>query len=121
MNSLGSIDRGGAEGKTCEIKNKYRCSYAGESKRLIEDGGLIKYLWRHVEWYHEHWHRSSTHTPSSEEMKWYHYEEPDVIDVTSYEDILEAIDDGRLHKIIEEYKRYFESVRPASNSVSDYS
>jgi len=112
---------GGAEGKTCETKNEYRCPYAGKSRRLIEDGRLIRRLWRYVEWYREHWYRSSTHTPSPEEMRWYHYDEPDFIDVTSYEDILEAIDDGRLHRIIEEYERYFKEVYAASNSASDYS
>lgn len=42
----------------------------------------------------------------SRDMKWYHYGEPDVIDVTSCDDVLKAIDDGRLQRIIEEHKRY---------------
>jgi len=41
-------------------------------------------------------------------MKWYHYGEPSIIDVTSYEDVLKAIEDGRLKKIIEERERYEE-------------
>jgi hypothetical protein len=39
-------------------------------------------------------------------MKWYHYNETPIIDVTSYDDILKAIDDGRLNRIIDEHKRY---------------
>ena len=32
--------------------------------------------------------------------------EPSIIDVTSIEDVLKAVDDGRLDRIIEEYKKY---------------
>jgi hypothetical protein len=39
-------------------------------------------------------------------MKWYHYNEPPIIDVTDYDDILRAIDDGRLDTIITEHLRY---------------
>jgi len=39
-------------------------------------------------------------------MKWYHFGEPSIIDVTSYEDIIKAVEDGILEKIIEERKKY---------------
>jgi hypothetical protein len=39
-------------------------------------------------------------------MKWYHFNEPPIIDVTRYEDICKALDDGRLDKIVAEHKRY---------------
>jgi hypothetical protein len=39
-------------------------------------------------------------------MKWYHYGEPSIIDVTSYDDALKAREDGRLERIIQEHERY---------------
>jgi hypothetical protein len=33
-------DVGGAVGKSCEVKNKYRCPYGEMSEQLIEDGEL---------------------------------------------------------------------------------
>ena len=53
-----------------------------------------------------HWTPSTTHTSPAAEMKWYHFNEPPIIDVTNYDDIMEAIDDGRLDKTIEEHIRY---------------
>ena len=97
---------GGARGKSCEVKNKYKCPYGEESEQLTEDGRLVRALWRLIEWYDDHWNPSHTFRPAESEMKWYHYDEPSVIDVTSYEDILKAIDDGRIEKIKEEYERY---------------
>ena len=97
---------GGAKGKSCEVKNKYKCPYGEEAEQLIEDGRLVGALWRLIEWYDNHWNPNHTFRPAESEMKWYHYDEPSVIDVTSYEDILKAIDDGRIEKIKEEYKRY---------------
>jgi len=41
-------------------------------------------------------------------MKWYHYDEPDIIDVTSIEDVDRALEDGRADRIINEYIKYVE-------------
>jgi hypothetical protein len=60
----------------------------------------------HLQWYDRHWNRHSTFTPSSDEVKWYHWGEPSIIDLTSYQDILKALKDGRLDKIIDEHKKY---------------
>lgn len=38
----------------------------------------------------------------------YHFEEPSIIDVTSYEDVLKALEDGIMEKILKEYKKYQE-------------
>jgi hypothetical protein len=99
---------GGAEGKSCEDENRYNCPHGMESDRLIEEGALVEALWRHVWWYDMHWNRSSTHTPPRDELRWYHYDEPGILDVTSYEDLLEALDDGRMTKILEEHRKYME-------------
>lgn len=79
---------GGAEGKSCQARNKYRCPYGEQSEQLIEDGGLVRALWGHIEWCHHHWN------------------EPSIVDVTSYEDVLRAVEDGRLDKIIRERERH---------------
>jgi len=39
-------------------------------------------------------------------MKWYHFCEPRVVDVTDYDDIVKALDDGRMERIVKEYERY---------------
>jgi predicted transcriptional regulator len=44
-------------------------------------------------------------SPTSE-LRWYHYDEPPIIYFTSYDDIMQAIEDGRLDKIIDEHTRY---------------
>jgi hypothetical protein len=99
-------DVGGAEGKSCEVRNKYSCPYGAESEKLIERGAEAKLVWQEIRWYDRHWSRSATWRPAAREMKWYHYGEPDVVDVTNYDDVLRAIDDGRLQRIVEEHKRY---------------
>ena len=96
------------KGKTCHVQNKYLCPYGAESKNLIEDGWAIKKLWEILEWYDRHWHRYSYVVPSRDEMKWYHYDEPDIIDVTSIEDVDRALEDGRIDRIIDEYIKYVE-------------
>lgn len=95
-----------AEGKTCKERNKYKCPYGKHSKELIENGMLVRFIWKLIEWYDYHWNPNDTYKPSADDMKWYHYDEPSIIDVTSYEDVLKAIEDGRLKKIFEEYKKY---------------
>ena len=39
-------------------------------------------------------------------MKWYHYGEPEIINVTSLDDIVKAMEDGRFDKVVEEHERY---------------
>jgi hypothetical protein len=97
---------GQAEGKGCEVKNKYKCPYGEEAKELIECGRLAKFVWRQIQWYDTHWNPSENLRPAANEMKWYHYGEPSLIDVTSYDDVLKAATNGRLKKIIEERKKY---------------
>jgi hypothetical protein len=46
-------------------------------------------------------------------MGWYHYDEPPIIDATNYDDIIRAIGDGRIDKIIQEHERYMKE----TNSV----
>ena len=42
-------------------------------------------------------------TPAGDRIKWSR------IDVTSYDNVLQAIDDGRLDRIIEEHRRYMKA------------
>jgi hypothetical protein len=101
-------EESGARGKSCVVKNKYRCPYGEGSEQLIEVGRLAKFMCREIEWYDHHWNPSPTYRPSVQDMKWYHYGEPGIIDVTSYDDVVKAIEDGRLEKIIKEHKKYME-------------
>lgn len=93
-------------GKNCEVRNRYKCPYGEESERLVRNGGRGGVVWKLVEWYDSHWNRTSTSSPAASDMKWYHYDEPSMIDVTSYEDVMKATEDGRLLKILEERKNY---------------
>ena len=95
-----------AEGKSCDVNNKYKCPYGKQADELIENGRIAKFIWDIVWWYDFHWNPSDTFRPSANDMKWYHYGEPSIIDVTDYNDILRAVEDGRLERIIEERKRY---------------
>ena len=41
-----------------------------------------------------------------EEMIWYYYDEFGIIGVLSYDDVLKAVEGGRLKRMLEKYKRY---------------
>ena len=45
-------------------------------------------------------------TAPDSELKWYHYSEPEIINITSLDDIVKAMEDGRFDKIIDEHERY---------------
>jgi len=45
-------------------------------------------------------------TPPASEHRWYHYGETAIVDVTNYDDITHAIEDGRLDRITDEHTRY---------------
>jgi hypothetical protein len=97
---------GGAGDRTCDVLNFFKCPYGEEYKTLIKNGWTAETLWEHIEWYDHHWNRDQSFTPSDSQWKWYHYGEPPIIDVSSFEDICKALDDGRLDKIVAEHKRY---------------
>jgi hypothetical protein len=96
----------GANGRSCDIVNYFKCPYPDERDDLTKHGRYAYELWEHVEWYHRHWNGPDSFTPSEEERKWYHWHDPPIIDVTNLDDIEKALDDGRMNKIIEEHKRY---------------
>ena len=95
-----------ANNRTCEVMNYFRCPYGDAWRQLLQDGYDAHWLWEHIQWYDRHWNRSTSYTPAASDMKWYHYDEPAIIDVANYDDILNAIDDGRLDRIIDEHERY---------------
>jgi len=102
---------GEAHDRVCPLdENKmdfFKCPFGEEeAEKLVEDGRLINWLWRHLEWYNEHHWRSSTYKPPSSEMKWYHYDETPIVDPADYDDVLRAIDDGRIEKVVEEHEAY---------------
>jgi hypothetical protein len=97
---------GGTEGKTCIIHNKYLCPYGAKELELIELGKTVDFLWRLVKFYDEHWNASHTRTFPPSDAKWFHWGEVGILDVTNREDILQAMDDGRMDKIAMEYVEY---------------
>jgi hypothetical protein len=102
---------GAAEGKTCELRNKCLCPYGARSLELIKLGHRVEILWKIVEYYHRHWHSTDSYSPISREAKWYHFGEEDFLDLTSREDVLKALEDGRIERIAEERRKYEEATR----------
>ncbi len=96
----------GANNRTCEILNFFKCPYGEEWKSLIENGTVAHNLWEHIEWYEHHWYRSTITSPTPSMLKWFHFDEPRIIDIENFEDIVKALEDGRLERIIEEHERY---------------
>jgi hypothetical protein len=97
--------------RTCKIHNYFRCPYGDSWRQLLQDGDDAHWLWQHIYWYDKHWSRSHTFTPATNEHEWYHCDQPPIIDVASYDDIIRAIDDGRLDKIVDEHKRYMKETK----------
>jgi hypothetical protein len=52
-------------------------------------------------------------------LKWYHYGEASIIDVTSFDDIVKAIEDGRFDRIVEEHERYMKEARRETSGHPD--
>jgi len=44
-------------------------------------------------------------------LEWYHYGELGILDLVSFEDVLKAVGDGGLDKIIGEYGKYLKEAR----------
>lgn len=109
----GSGGVGGTEKKTCSRfeHNKYLCPYGKGSKELIRLGEMVKFLWKLVQFYDWHWNRSSSFTPGVGDEKWFHYDKQGFLDVTSYNDIFDALGNGRMDKIADEYVEYEKEVR----------
>ena len=91
---------------SCEVINYFKCPYGKDRDFLREAGSVADQIWEHVEWYDRHWNRDLSTEPSAADMKWYHFDDPQILDVTDYKDIDKAIEDGRLKKVIEEHERY---------------
>lgn len=95
-----------AEDRACGVINYFKCPYDKQRDSLTEDGSIVDEIWQHVEWYDRHWNRDPSYEPPASWMKWYHFDEPAILDVTSFEDILKSLEDGRFDKITEEHERY---------------
>jgi hypothetical protein len=100
---------GGTEGKTCEERNKCLCPYGAKSLELLELGHRVKMLWEIVEYYHRYWHSSNFSSSSKNGYEWYHTDEEGFLDVTSREDLLKAVEDGRIERIAEERRKHDEA------------
>ena len=103
-------DLGEAHDRVCPLDEDkmdfFRCPFGEEAEKLVQDGRLIESLWRHLDWYNHHHWRSSIFEPARDKMKWYHYDETPIVDPADYDDVLRAIDDGRIIKVVEEHEAY---------------
>jgi len=86
-----------AEGKVCEHKNMYSCPYGEDSLKLVEEGRVVGLLWEIISWY------------DRDRQK---HDEPKILDATDYNDIMNAFDDGRIDKIIQEFEKYKKEISP---------
>jgi len=93
-------EKGKAKGKSCNVKDEFKCPYGRKSEKLIEKGWVIYTVWQHIHWY------------DCFENK------PSIIDVTSYEDVLKALGDGRWEKIEKEHKKYIRKLDAKHRSSS---
>jgi hypothetical protein len=101
---------GEANNRTCKVVNYFRCPYGEERRDLLDNGRLAYEIWDHIDWYDRHWNPDPTSTPAASEMKWYHCRELQITDVTSFDDIIKAMDDGRFDRIVEEHEKYMKKM-----------
>ena len=99
-------EQAGANDRTCDVLNFFNCPYGKEYLTLIKAGGAAQELFTNLDWYHTHWHRDLNSIPSQSEMKWYHYSDSEIIDLTNFEDVKKAAEDGRVRKIATEREAY---------------
>ena len=51
----------GANNRTCDVKNYFKCPYGKERDQLTDDGYLAGKIWKAVEWYDRHWNPGTSH------------------------------------------------------------
>jgi hypothetical protein len=61
-------------------------------------------MWEIVERYDYHWNGSLYSEPRPKDMKWYHFDEQKIVD-DRLRDVVKALEDGRMERIIKEYRR----------------
>ena len=66
---------------------------------------MVNFVWQEIRRYDHHWNPDHTCIPAQVDMKWYHFE-ASIIDVTSYDDVMKALDDGRFERVIAEHEKY---------------
>jgi hypothetical protein len=93
---LNMLEALGAAGKHCSVKNEFQCPYGDQYRHLMAEGVFAERLWTHIRWYDRH-HRDA---------------EP-LVDVTRFEDLWAALDDGRLDQVIREHKAWMKETGAA--------
>jgi hypothetical protein len=88
------------------VLNFFKCPYGKEYTTLISAGRAAEDLFRNLDWYDKHWHRDPGNPPLESQMKWYHFSDPEIIDLTNYDDIKSAAEDGRIQKVAAEREAY---------------
>jgi hypothetical protein len=97
---------GAAEGKACAVRNKYLCPYGKKSRELVKRGDMVRYLWLLIEFYDRHWNNLKGYKTPLREAKSCQVGDSSLLEVTSRDDILKALEDGRMDKIVEEFRKH---------------
>jgi hypothetical protein len=103
-------EHAGAKDRTCDVFNFFKCPYGAEYDALIDRGRAACELLRQLQWYDAHWNRNTSVIPAQNEMKWYHFGEPGIIDVTNFDDVMKAAQDGRIQKVAAEHEAYHKAM-----------
>lgn len=93
-------DGAGANGRTCQVVNFFKCPYRNERDELIKSGRIFRESWNHLEWYERHWYNNHISNPAEDEKKWYHWNEPKTIDLTNPDDVVKSLEDGRYDRAV---------------------
>ena len=86
--------------------NRFRCPYGEKAKKLVKWGRLARFAWWMIKWHNLYWKGSSSVIPSECDSKCYHLGEPSIMDMADYDDVVKALYDGRMARIMREYERY---------------
>ena len=107
---LGFLERdAGTEGRTCDARNKFLCPYGSGSQELIKLGSGVGFLWRLLDFYDSYWNRTATSCVPPGWERWFHFGEQSIVDLTSREDILASLEDGRIDRIAQQFAEYSEN------------
>jgi len=101
---------GGAKGKSCDVRNKYKCPYGELSEDLIEYGHIVELMIKAMEWYDEN-QKSGFHDDFFSGDGKFDYESISV-DLASLHDVREAVSDRRMSKLVNKYIEYMKMRYP---------
>lgn len=101
---------GGAKGKSCDVRNKYKCPYGELSEDLARDGYTVEVMIDAMEWYDLNKKRGFHDDFFSGDGEF--DDESIRVDLASFHDVGEAVSDGRMSKLVNKYMEYMKMRYP---------